>query len=239
MSQRGKKYKEAAAKIQANHHYLPDEAVALVKETSYAKFDATVEVHVRLGVDPRQADEQVRDVVVLPHGLGKQIKVLVFAQGEAARIAREAGADTVADDDAILKKIEGGWLDFDVAIATPDMMGTVGRLGRVLGPRGLMPNPKAGTVANEKDLARAITQAKAGRVEFRLDKTGNLHVAIGKVSFESVQLLENFSALIDAVVKAKPPGAKGIYIRSLTLCATMGPAVRIDPLKAQNLGVEA
>jgi len=239
MAHRGKKYKEALAKIEANHHYNPQEAVALVKETSYAKFDATVEVHLRLGVDPRQADEQVRDVVVLPHGLGKKIKVLVFAQGEAARTAREAGADVVADDDATLKRIEGGWLDFDVAIATPDMMGAVGRLGRVLGPRGLMPNPKAGTVANEKDLARAVTQAKAGRVEFRLDKTGNLHVAIGKVSFEPKQLEENFAALMEAIVKAKPPGAKGIYIRSLTLCATMGPAVRVDPLRAQNLGAEA
>lgn len=238
MAHRGKKYKEAAAKIEANHQYSPEEAVALVKETSYAKFDATIEVHLRLGVDPRQADEQVRDVVVLPHGLGKKIRVLVFAQGEAARVARDAGADTVADDDVTLKKIEGGWLDFDVAIATPDMMGTVGRLGRVLGPRGLMPNPKAGTVAIEKDLPRAIKEAKAGRVEFRLDKTGNVHVAIGKASFEAKQLFENFTVLMDAIVKAKPSAAKGIYIRSLTLCATMGPAVRVDPLKAQTIGAE-
>src|SRR3989337_2820843 len=188
MSKHGKKYQAAVDKVDRDQLYAPANALSLAKELSYTKFDATVEVHVRLGVDPRQADEQVRDVVVLPHGLGKKIKVLVFAQGDAARAAREAGADVVADDDATIKKIEGGWLDFDVAIATPDMMGAVGRLGRVLGPRGLMPNPKAGTVANEKDLARAITQAKAGRVEFRLDKTGNLHVAIGKVSFEPKQL---------------------------------------------------
>ncbi|MEX1248844.1 MAG: 50S ribosomal protein L1 [Anaerolineales bacterium] len=239
MAHRGKKYKAAVSKIEALHPYSPQEAVALVKETSYAKFDATVEVHIRLGVDPRHADQQVRDVVVLPHGLGKKVRVLVFAQGEAARTAREAGADVVADDEATVKKIQDGWMEFDVTIATPDMMGTVGKLGRVLGPRGLMPNPKAGTVVNEKDLPRAINEAKAGRVEFRLDKTGNLHVSIGKVSFEPQQLVENFLALMDAVVKAKPASAKGIYLRSLTLCATMGPAVRVDPLKAQSVAVEA
>lgn len=239
MAHRGKKYKAAAAKVEPLHPYSPEEAIALVKETSYTKFDATVEVHLRLGVDPRQADEQVRDVVVLPHGLGKKIKVLVFAQGEAARAARDAGADTVADDDATQKRIQEGWLDFDVAIATPDMMGAVGRLGRVLGPRGLMPNPKAGTVVNEKDMARAIKEAKAGRVEFRLDKTGNVHVAIGKASFEANQLVENFTTLMDAIMKAKPAAAKGVYIRSLTLCATMGPAVRVDPLKAQGGAVAA
>jgi large subunit ribosomal protein L1 len=239
MAKRGKKYRAVADKIEVGRQYNPEEAVALVKETSYAKFDATVEVHMRLGVDPRQADEQVRDVVVLPHGLGKQVKVLVFAQGDAARAARDAGADVVADSDDMYKKIEGGWLDFDVAIATPDMMGTVGRLGRVLGPRGLMPNPKAGTVANEKDLGRAITEAKAGRVEFRLDKTGNIHVAIGKASFTPQQLSENFSTLMEAIIKAKPAAAKGVYIRSLTMCATMGPAVRIDPLTAQKATVEA
>ena len=238
MTHRGKKYKAAAAKVEAGRQYTPEEAVALVKETSYSKFDATVEVHMRLGVDPRQADEQVRDVVVLPHGLGKQVKVLVFAQGDAARTARDAGADTVADDEVMHKKIEGGWMDFDVAIATPDMMGTVGKLGRVLGPRGLMPNPKAGTVAQEKDLPRAIKEAKAGRVEFRLDKTGNIHVAIGKASFEAKQLHENFSVLMEAIVKARPSAAKGIYIRSLTMCATMGPAVRIDAALAQNAGVD-
>jgi len=235
--ERGKKYKEAAAKVDAERQYSPEEAVALVKDTSYTKFDATIEVHMRLGVDPRLAEEQVRDVVILPHGLGKKIRVLVFAQGEAARAAREAGADTVADDETTLKKIEGGWLDFDVAVATPDMMGAVGRLGRVLGPRGLMPNPKAGTVAPEKDLPRVIKEAKAGRVEFRLDKTGNLHVPIGKASFQAKQLFENFAALMDAVVKARPASVKGAFIRRLVLSATMGPAVRVDPLQAQSIGL--
>ncbi len=235
---RGKKYKAVAVKVDALKDYSPQEAVALAKETSYTKFDGTIEVHLRLGLDPRQADEQIRDVVVLPHGLGKKMRVLVFAQGEAARVAREAGADAVADDDTMYKKIEGGWLDFDVAVATPDMMGTVGRLGRVLGPRGLMPNPKAGTVALEKDLPRVIAEAKAGRVEFRLDKTANVHVAIGKASFDNKQLYENFVALMDAIVKAKPAAAKGIYIRRLTMCATMGPAIRVDALQAQNLTPE-
>jgi large subunit ribosomal protein L1 len=238
MTYRGKKYKAAAAKVEVGHQYSPTEAVALVKETAYTKFDSTIEVHMRLGVDPRKADEQVRDVVVLPHGLGKTVRVLVFAKGEGARLAREAGADAVADDDATLKKIEGGWLDFDVAIATPDMMGAVGRLGRVLGPRGLMPNPKAGTVAPEKDLPRAIKEAKAGRVEFRLDKTANLHVAIGKASFDTTQLSENFAALMEAVVKARPAAAKGQFIRTLTLTATMGPGVRVDPLQAQTMNVK-
>lgn len=238
MAFRGKKYKAAAAKVEIGRQYSPTEAVALVKDTAYTKFDSTIEVHMRLGVDPRKADEQVRDVVVLPHGLGKTVRVLVFAKGEGSRLAREAGADAVADDDATLKKIEGGWLDFDVAIATPDMMGAVGRLGRVLGPRGLMPNPKAGTVVPEKDLPRAIKEAKAGRVEFRLDKTANLHVVIGKASFDTTQLSENFAALMEAIVKARPAAAKGQFIRTLTLTATMGPGVRVDPLQAQSMNVK-
>lgn len=238
MAHRGKKYKAAAAKVEAGRQYSPAEAVALVKETAYTKFDSTVEVHMRLGLDPRKADEQVRDVVVLPHGLGKTVRVLVFAKGEGAKLARDAGADAVADDDSTLKKIEGGWLDFDVAISTPDMMGAVGRLGRVLGPRGLMPNPKAGTVVPEKDLPRAVKEAKAGRVEFRLDKTANLHVAIGKASFDTTQLSENFAALMEAVVKARPAAAKGQFIRTLTLTATMGPGVRVDPLQAQTMNVK-
>jgi large subunit ribosomal protein L1 len=180
MAKHGKKYLAALAKVDIDKNYDPREAVKLVKETSYAKFDATVEVHMRMGLDPRQADQQIRDVVVLPHGLGKTVRVLVFAQGDGATNARNAGADTVADDDETLNKIQGGWLDFDVAIATPDMMGKVGRLGRVLGPRGLMPNPKAGTVVNPEDMGRAVMEAKAGRVEFRLDKTANIHVSIGK-----------------------------------------------------------
>jgi large subunit ribosomal protein L1 len=238
MAHRGKKYKAAAAKVEVGRQYSPTEAVALVKATAYTKFDSTIEVHMRLGVDPRKADEQVRDVVVLPHGLGKTVRVLVFAKGEGARLAREAGADALADDDATLKKIEGGWLDFDVAISTPDMMGAVGRLGRVLGPRGLMPNPKAGTVVPEKDLPRAVNEAKAGRVEFRLDKTANLHVPIGKASFNETQLSENLAALMEAVVKARPAAAKGQFIRTLTLTATMGPGVRVDPLQAQSMNVK-
>lgn len=238
MAKRGKKYLEAAAKIEAEKQYPPEEAVALVRETSITSFDSTVEVHMRLGVDPRHADQQVRDVVMLPHGLGKTVRVLVFAQGDAARAAREAGADTVADDEETLKKIEGGWLDFDVAVATQDMMGTVGRLGRVLGPRGLMPNPKAGTVVPEEDLPDAIEKAKAGRVEFRLDKTANLHVPIGKASFDGKQLFENFVALMDAVKKARPASAKGAYIRRLALCTTMGPSVKVDPAQALALELQ-
>jgi large subunit ribosomal protein L1 len=235
---RGKKYKAAAAKVDLAKEYAPQEAVALAKETAFTKFDATIEVHMRMGVDPRQADEQVRDVVVLPHGLGKKVRVLVFAQGEAARVAREAGADTVADDDAALKKITDGWLDFDVALSTQEMMGQLGKSGlaRVLGPRGMMPNPKAGTVVTEQNLAKAINEAKAGRVEFRLDKTANLHVTIGKASFDTQKLFENFTALMDAVVKAKPSAAKGIYIKRLTLAATMGPAIHVNPQAAQTIG---
>ena len=236
MAARGRKYREAAEKIEIEREYQPDEAIALVKETSYTKFDGTVEVHMRLGVDPRHAEQQIREVVMLPHGLGKEVRVLVFAQGEGAKASREAGADEVADSEEVLKKIEGGWLDFDVAISTPDMMGSVGRLGRVLGPRGLMPNPKAGTVVPEEDLPRAIEEAKAGRVEFRLDKTANLHVPIGKVSFEPKQLRENLATLMDTVRKARPAAAKGAYIRSLALCSTMGPSVKVDINQA--LGME-
>jgi len=209
----------------------------LAKDTSFTKFDSTVEVHLRTALDPRQADQQVRDVVVLPHGLGKTVRVLVFAQGEGAAAAREAGADMVADDDESLKKVEGGALDFDVAIATPDMMGRVGRLGRILGPRGLMPNPKAGTVVSSDDLERAITEAKAGRVEFRLDKTANIHVAIGKVSFETDKLYENFSAFMEAIRKARPAGAKGSYIKRVTVTTTMGPGIQVEPNEALSLEV--
>jgi large subunit ribosomal protein L1 len=229
MAKHGKKYTAALAKVDANKEYSPRDAVALAKETSITKFDSTVEVHMRTALDPRQADQQVRDVVVLPHGLGKTVRVLVFAQGEGAAAAHAAGADLVADDDETLKKIEGGMLDFDVAIATPDAMGRVGRLGRVLGPRGLMPNPKAGTVVSADNLARAIKEAKAGRVEFRLDKTANIHVSVGKVSFQPDQLYENFAALMDAVHKARPAGAKGEYIKKITLTTTMGPGIKVNP----------
>ena len=229
MAKHGKKYEAALAKVDLNREYSPRDAVALAKETSITKFDSTVEVHMRTALDPRQADQQVRDVVVLPHGLGKTVRVLVFAQGEGAAAARSAGADLVAADDETMKKIEGGMLDFDVAIATPDAMGRVGRLGRVLGPRGLMPNPKAGTVVTADNIARAIKEAKAGRVEFRLDKTANIHVSVGKVSFNDTQLYENFAALMEAVHKARPAGAKGEYIRRITLTTTMGPGIKVNP----------
>lgn len=237
MAKHGKKYLEAAAKVDRERWYAPEDAVALVKETSLVKFDATVEVHMRLGVDPRHADQQVRDVVVLPHGLGKTVRVLVFAQGEGAVLARGAGADYVADDDAMIAKIQGGWTDFDVAIATPDTMGKVGRLGRVLGPRGLMPNPKAGTVVPAEDLPRVINESKAGRVEFRVDKTSNLHVPIGKVSFDANKLYDNLSALMEAVKKARPSAMKGIYIKRIALTSTMGPGIKLDPTQAQGMEV--
>jgi large subunit ribosomal protein L1 len=209
--------------------------LALAKETSPVKFDATVEVHMRLGVDPRHADQQVRDVVVLPHGIGKEVRVLVFAQGEGVTLAREAGADFIADDDEMIKKIQDGWTDFDVSIATPDMMGKVGRLGRVLGPRGLMPSPKAGTVVQTEDIPRVVEEAKAGRVEFRVDKTANLHVMIGKVSFDKNKLYDNMSVLMDAVKKARPPASKGTYIKRVTVTTSMGPGIKVDPIQAQQM----
>jgi len=235
MPKRGKKYLEAVAKVDHNQNYSPQEAVALTKQTSYTGFDATVEVHIRLGVDPRHADQQVRNVVVLPHGLGKNVRVLVFAEGDGAANARQAGADFVADDAEIINKIQGGWTDFDVAVATPDMMGKVGRLGRVLGPRGLMPNPKAGTVVPAEDIPRVVEESKAGRVEFRVDKTANLHVPIGKVSFEEEKLFDNLAALMDAVKKARPATSKGTYIQRVTLTSTMGPGIRVDPIQAQAM----
>lgn len=237
MTKHGKKYLAAAAKVDADKFYSPREAMDLIRETSITKFDSTVEVHMRMGLDPRQADQLVRDVVVLPHGLGKTVRVLVFAQGDGATNARNAGADTVADDDETLNKIQAGWTDFDVAIATPDMMGKVGRLGRVLGPRGLMPNPKAGTVVPPDDMARAVTEAKAGRVEFRLDKTANIHVQIGKASFSADNLFENFSALMEAIRKARPAAAKGNYIKHISVATTMGPGIKIDPAAVQSLEV--
>jgi large subunit ribosomal protein L1 len=234
MAKHGKKYREALEKIDRDQSYSPVDALKLAKETSYTTFDSTVELHIRLGVDPRHADQQVRDVVVLPHGLGKTVRVLVFAQGDGASIARDAGADYIADDEMI-KKIQDGWTDFDVAIATPDMMGKAGRLGRVLGPRGLMPNPKAGTVVPAEDLPRVIEESKAGRVEFRVDKTSNLHVPIGKISFEVDKLHDNMSALMDAVKKARPAAAKGAYIRKIILTSTMSPGIKVDAAQAQAM----
>ena len=232
MRKHGRKYQEALAKVDREKFYIPREALELVKETSYANFDETVEIHFRLGIDPRHADQQVRDTVRLPHGLGKEVTVLVFAAGEAANIAREGGADYVADSDEWLERIQDGWMDFDAALAVPQMMGKVGRLGRYLGPRGLMPNPKAGTLVNAEDLPRMIDDIKAGRVEFRVDKHANLHVPIGKVSFATDKLLDNFAAMVDAVVRARPSGASGRYMRKIVVTSSMGPGVKVDPAEA-------
>jgi large subunit ribosomal protein L1 len=227
MPKRGKKYLDAAAKVDRDKFYSRKEAVQLIKETAYTKFDPTVEVHFRLGVDPRHADQQVRDVVNLPHGLGKTVRVLVFAEGEDARLAEEAGADIIADDE-VIKQIQGGWTEFDVAIAVPSMMGKVGRLGRVVGPRGLMPNPRAGTVAPGSDLPRLIEESKAGRVEFRVDKTANIHAPIGKAGFSNEQLLENLQSLIEAIKRNRPASVKGAYVRRITMANAMGPGIRLD-----------
>ncbi|HEX78280.1 MAG TPA: 50S ribosomal protein L1 [Dehalococcoidia bacterium] len=227
MARAGKKYLEAARQVDRLRTYSPQEAIELAQRTKYAAFDETVELHLRMGVDPRHADQQVRGVALLPNGLGKKVRILVFAQGEAARIAQGAGADYVGGDE-LIKQIEGGWLGFDVAIATPDMMGKVGRLGKILGRRGLMPNPKAGTVVPAEDLPRAIAEAAQGRVEFKLDRTGIIHLPIGKSSFDKEQLVQNLAAVIEAVLRAKPSGAKGQYIRSATLSTTMGPGIKLD-----------
>ena len=231
MPKHGRKYEEAAAKVDRSKLYNREDAIKLIKETAVTNFDPTVEVHMRLGVDPRHADQQVRDVVVLPNGLGKSVRVLVFAEGEDANVAREAGADVIADDE-VIKRIQEGWTEFDVAIAVPSMMGKVGRLGRVLGPRGLMPNPRAGTVAPAADLPRLIDEAKAGPVEFRVDKTSNIHAPIGKASFTQEQLVENLTAFIGAVKRARPSAAKGTYIQKITVANTMGPGIKLDPVEA-------
>jgi large subunit ribosomal protein L1 len=227
MTFRGKKYKEATKLLNKENAYAPREAVELAKKAAFAGFDETVELHLRMGVDPRSADQQVRGIALLPNGLGKKVRIAVFAQGEAARTAETAGADFVGSDD-LIKKIEGGWLDFDVSIATPDLMGKVGKLGKILGRKGLMPNPKSGTVVAAEDIGRGITEARKGRVEFRLDRTAIIHVPIGKVSFDESQLLENLTALVEAIMKAKPGGAKGQYIKSAFLTTTMGPGIRLD-----------
>jgi len=234
MPKRSKKHLEALKQVDRNRYYSPREAIELAKKTSYADFDETVEVHMRLGVDPRHADQQVRSVVLLPHGLGRKVRILVFAEGEAEKIAREAGADYVGSDD-LVKRIQDGWVDFDVAIAIPQVMGKVGRLGKILGPRGLMPNPKAGTIVPAEDLPRVIKEARQGRVEFRVDRTANLHVPIGKVSFPTEKLLENMAALIEAVKKAKPPTAKGTYIKKISVATTMGPGIKLDTSQALAL----
>lgn len=224
MPRHGKKFREAITRVPEGAVHQPDEAVVLVKDLSFAKFDETVDVAVRLGVDPRHADQIVRGTVVLPHGTGKTARVLVIAQGDKAREAEEAGADFVGVE--YVAKIKEGWLDFDVAVATPDLMGQVGQLGRVLGPRGLMPTPKAGTVTF--DVGKAVREIKAGKIEYRVDKTGNVHAPIGKVSFEADKLSENLSALMDSVIRAKPSAAKGKYVKTVTVSSTMGPGVPVD-----------
>jgi large subunit ribosomal protein L1 len=225
MPDRGKKYAQAATLVERGRPYSPDEAMDLLKQTTYVGFDASAEAHIRLGVDPRHADQMVRGTVVLPHGTGKRISVVVFAQGEKAQEALRAGADEVGGED-VAKRIEAGWTDFDVALATPDMMGIVGRLGRILGRKGLMPNPKSGTITF--DLERAIKEVKAGRVEFKVDKAGIIHTPFGKSSFEAQQLSENLAALVDAINRARPSAAKGQYFKSLTVASTMGPGIRVD-----------
>jgi len=227
MKEHSKRYEEAAKLVEANKSYNPAEALALIKKMPLPKFDATVELHMRMGLDPRNASQQVRGVATLPNGLGKQVRVLVFAQGEAEKIAQDAGADTVGGED-LIKKIEEGFLDFDITIATPDMMGKVSKLGKILGRKGLMPNPKAGTVVQPNDLPRVINESRKGRVEFKLDRNGLIHLVIGKSSFDEKALLENLTGVIEAIIKAKPSGAKGQYVETATISTTMGPGVPLD-----------
>ena len=236
MSAHGRAYGDAKAKVDRTREYSPHEAVRLVKEVKRAKFDETVEVHIRTGLNVRHADEQLRGTIALPHGLGKDVKVAVFAKGDKAREAEEAGADVVGADD-LAKQIEEGFDDFDVAIATPDMMPVVGRLGRVLGPSGKMPNPKVGTVT--MDVAKAVTESKSGKIEYRTDRTAIVHLNIGKTSFEERALLENYAAVIDEIIKAKPAAAKGRYIHSITVASTMGPGIKVDPSRTRDILEEA
>ena len=237
MASKAKRYRAAAELVDEDREYQPEEAVALLKQVATAKFDETVELHLRTGADPRHAEQQVRGVAVLPHGVGKPVRVLVFTDGEGVTLAEQAGADFVGGDD-IIKKIEGGWVDFDVSIATPDMMGKVGKLGRILGRRGLMPNPRTGTVVPAQDIPRAIDEAKKGRVEYRLDQTSQMHVPIGKASFEPEQLMGNLTTVMDNVVRARPSGVKGQFIRAAFLTSTMGPSIRLDVATVTELKVE-
>jgi large subunit ribosomal protein L1 len=227
VAKHGKKYQEISKLADKSKSYSPEEAIELAKSAAYAKFDETVELHLRMGVDPRSADQQVRGVILLPNGLGKKTRVLVFTQGEGVRLAQEAGAD-YAGADELIKQIEDGWLDFDVSIATPDVMPKVAKLGRILGRRGLMPNPKSGTVVQPQDLARVISEAGKGRAEFRLDRTAIIHLPIGKISFDKDKLLENLAAAVEAIVRAKPSGSKGQYIKSVFLTTAMGPGFKLD-----------
>jgi large subunit ribosomal protein L1 len=236
MAKHGKKYLEAKAKVDREHEYEPVEAVKLLKDTKVSKFDESVELHIRTGLNVRHADEQLRGTIALPHGLGKDVKIAVFAQGDKAREAEEAGADVVGADD-LAKRIEEGWTDFDVAIATPDMMPVVGRLGRVLGPQGKMPNPKVGTVT--MDVRKAVEESKSGKVEYRTDRTAIVHLNIGKTSFDERQLLENYAAVIDEMIRAKPSAAKGRYLRTITITSTMGPGIKVDPSRTRDILGEA
>lgn len=239
MPKHGKRYREAVKLIEPDKQYSPAEAVELVKKTAFANFDETIEAHFRLGIDPRQADQSIRTSVVLPHGTGKQPRVLVFAAGEAEKVAEDAGADYVGSDD-LVQQIQGGWLEFDAAIAMADQMSKVGGLGRILGRRGLMPNPRSGTVVRDmEDLPGVINELKGGRIEFRNDRTGLLHIQIGKKSFDEQQLLENFTAVVDAVNREKPSGVKGIYCRAITLTSTMGPGVPVDVTQALEAASES
>jgi large subunit ribosomal protein L1 len=238
MAIRGKKFTEASKLVDGAKNYDPKEAIAIAKKASFAKFDETVELHLRMGVDPRAADQQVRGTALLPNGLGKTVRVVVFAQGEGARLATEAKAEFVGADD-LVKKIEDGWIDFDVSIATPDMMGKVGKLGKILGRRGLMPNPKAGTVVQPADLPKAISEVRKGRVEFRLDRTAIIHVPIGKKSFDEEKLYENLMSIMDAIGRAKPAGAKGQYIKTASLSTSMGPGIRLDIKSMMDIAVGA
>ncbi len=237
MRKRGKKYQEVAKLVDEEKRYVPEEALDLAKQTSYVNFDASVEIHLRMGADPKHADQQVRGVALLPHGLGKEVRVLVFAQGEDVRVAESAGADFIGDDETI-KKIEGGWVEFDVAIATQEMMSKVGRLGRVLGRRGLMPNPRSGTVVQGADLRRAIDEARKGRVEFRLDRSGVIHSVVGKVSFDTQKLKENLATLMEAIMAARPSTIKGQFVRTVALTTAMGPSIRLDVPAVIGMKVE-
>ncbi len=236
MAKHGKRYLEASKLIEHGKLHDPETAVSLFKQMPTAKFNETIEVHIRLGIDPKQADQQVRGTVVLPHGTGKSVRVLVFAKGEKVKEAQEADADHVGLEEFV-EKIQGGWLEFDIAVAAPDVMSVVGRLGRVLGPRGLMPNPKAGTVTF--DVGRAVREIKAGKIEYRVDRFGILHIPVGKSSFPAQALLENFTTLMTAVVRSKPSSSKGQYLRSITFASTMGPGIRIDPAKASTAAAGA
>jgi len=234
MAKHGKKYTEAAKLVDPAKVYAPAEAIDLVKKTAYAGFNSSIDLHLRMNLDSRKADQQIRGTVLLPSGSGKTVRIVVFAEGEGARAALDAGADQVGSDD-LVQKVQGGWLEFDIAMATPQLMGKVGRLGKVLGPRGLMPNPKTGTVVQPEDLPRAIREARQGRVEYRLDKLGSIHVPIGKADFTHEQLMANLTALMEAIGRAKPSGVKGVYVKKISMAATMGPGIKIDVNQALEM----